>query len=408
MALYSYIAFNRNGKEKKGVIDANSLNSAKSKLKSLGLYVKYIEIDKKHRKGSITTLFSKFNQRISRRDVGLFIKQLSFLLGAGLPLDQALKNIIEQVENENFAKILVEIRADVTEGDSLSKAIKKHPEVFTNQYPSLISVGERTGQYEATLDRLAELEEKSSNLKSKVQVAMIYPLIMGLLSLFVTIFLLTVVIPQIQELFLQFDAKLPLITRIVIGLSNLIVNYWWLLLLIVSGLFYSFIRFKSTPKGKLLLDRYMIRMPLLGNMKKKVMISDFARNLNILLNNGVPLVTSLQIVSSIIENSIFEDELKKSIDRLKEGDSLSNALKDSSILPVMVTSMIAAGEKSDKIPQMMEKLSQIYDDEIDNVIKSLTQSLEPIMIIIMGGLIFTIMAAIMTPMYQLTQQLQKL
>ena len=408
MALYSYIAFNRKGKEEKGVIDASSVNSAKIKLKGLGLYVKQIKEDKQKQQRELFPFLTKFTQKITRKEVGLFVKQLSSLLGAGLPLDQALKSIVEQTENKVFAKVIVEIRASITEGTSLSEAIRKHPEIFPNQYSSLISVGEKTGEYEVTLDRLAELEEKSSSLKSKVQVAMIYPLIMGALSLFVTIFLLTVVIPQIQELFMQFDAQLPLITRVVIGLSNLIVHYWWLLILIIFAFFYLFIRFKATKKGKVFLDKLVVRIPLIGDMKKKVMVSDFARNLSVLLTNGVPLVSSLQIVNSIVEHSIFKDELSQSITKVKEGGSFSDSLKESVILPTMVLGMISAGEKSDKIPQMMNKLSEIYDEEVDNVIKSMTQSLEPIMIIIMGGLIFTIMAAIMTPMYQLTQQLQSL
>jgi len=257
------------------------------------------------------------------------------------------------------------------------------------------------------LNRLAELEEKSSELKSKVQVAMVYPFIMGSLSVIVAIFLLTVVIPQIQELFDQFDAELPLITRIVIGLSYALTNYWWAMLMTIFGSTYIFIRYKNTEVGRKNWESFLLRVPIIGGLTKKVMISSFARSLSVLLLNRVPLITSLQIVGKIVDNKIFLAEIDSAIEKVKEGGKLSESFQNSQVLPQMVIGMVAAGEVSDKVPQMMDKLSEIYEGEVENTIKSMTQSLEPIMIIVMGGLIFTIMAAIMTPMYTLTQNIKQ-
>lgn len=407
MALFTYTAFNKKGKEEKGIIDAGNIQAARTKLKSKGLYVKNITEDREKQERESFPILSKLLYRIPRKDVGIFAKQLGTLLGAGIPLDKSLGSIIDQTENIYLRKVIIQIRADITEGLSLSESMKKHPDIFPEQYPSLISVGEQTGDYELTLNRLAELEEKSNELKSKVQVAMVYPFIMGGLSVLVAIFLLTVVIPQIQELFAQFDAELPLITRIVIGLSHVLTNYYWVIIGTTILSIYIFIRFKNSKEGRKKWDSFVLKVPVIGSLSRKVMISNFSRSLAVLLLNRVPLLSSLQIVGKIVNNHIFLTEINSAIEKVKEGGKLSDSFQGSQILPQMVIGMVAAGEASDTVPQMMDKLSEIYEGEVENTIKSMTQSLEPIMIIVMGGLIFTIMAAIMTPMYTLTQNIQQ-
>ncbi|MGE8719851.1 type II secretion system F family protein [Leptospira terpstrae] len=406
MPLFTYVAFNRKGKEEKNIIDAPNLQAARNKLKAKGLYVRSIQEDREKEERELFPFLSKLLYRIPRKDVGLFCKQLGTLIGAGIPLDKCLLSIIDQVENIYFKKVLIEMRADITEGMSLSESMKKHKTVFPDQYPSLISVGESTGNYENTLHRLAELEEKSSELKSKVQVAMIYPMIMGLLSLGVSIFLLVVVIPQIEQLFASFDAKLPLLTRGVIFLSYVLTNYWIFILGAIAAGLLSFLKWKSSGEGKKVWDRFLLGLPVIGTLLRKILVSNFARNLSILLMNRVPLIVSLNIVSDVVGHTVFKEEIESAIIKIKEGGKLSDSLQGSQVLPQMVLGMLSAGEASDKVPEMMNKLSEIYESEVDTAIKSLTQSLEPMMIIVMGGIIFTIMAAIMTPMYKLTQEIQ--
>ncbi|MCE9500582.1 MAG: type II secretion system F family protein [Leptospira sp.] len=408
MALFTYVAFNKKGKEEKGIVDANNVQGARNKLKAKGLYVRVLNVDKEKTERELFPFLTKLLYSIPRKEIGLFVRQLGTLLGAGIPLDKSLSSIIDQTENQYFKKVIIEIKSAITEGSTLSGAMEKHPDIFPEQYPSLISVGEQTGEYETTLGRLADLEQAATALKSKVQVAMVYPFIMGGLSIFVTVFLLIVVIPQIQELFAQFDAKLPLITRIVIGVSNALVNYWWLMILVAAGSVYGFTRFKNSVEGKKKWDLFVLKIPIFGTLFRKVLISSFARNLGVLLTNRVPLISSLNIVSRIVNNHIFQTEIASSVEKIKEGGKLSDSLQDSAILSPMVIGMIAAGEVSDKVPEMMNKLADIFDEEVDNAVKSMTQSLEPMMIIIMGGIIMTIMAAIMMPMYKLTQQIQNL
>ncbi len=408
MPLFTYVAFNKKGKEEKGIVDANNIQAARTKLKNKGLYVRSILEDREKEERDLFPFLSKLLYRIPRKEVGLFSKMLGTLLGAGIPLDRCLMSIIDQIENVYLKKVIIEMRADITEGLSLSESMKKHPTVFPDQYPSLIAVGESTGNYEDTLHRLAELEEKSAELKSKVQVAMIYPVIMGALSLAVSVFLLIVVIPQIEQLFASFNATLPLITRIVIGLSYFLTNYWWLIIISLVAGSLGFAKWKGTENGTKVWDRFLLKVPVVGSLLKKVLVSNFARNLSILLMNRVPLIVSLNIVSDVVNHTVFREEISAAIIKIKEGGKLSDSLQGSQILSQMVLGMLNAGEASDKVPEMMTKLSEIYESEVDTAIKSLTQSLEPIMILVMGGIIFTIMAAIMTPMYKLTQEIQNM
>jgi general secretion pathway protein F len=407
MPLFTYTAFNKRGKEEKGLIDANNIQAARSKLKAKGLYVKNIQEDQEKKERELFPFLAKLLYRIPRKDVGIFSKQLGTLLGAGIPLDKSLSSIVDQTENIPLRKVIIQMKADITEGMSLSDSMKKYPEVFPEQYPSLISVGEQTGDYEMTLNRLADLEEKSNEIKGKVQVAMVYPFIMGGLSVLVTIFLMIVVIPQIKELFDDFEQELPPITQIVIWISDTLVSYGvWIFIGVILVIF-GFVYYKNTPDGKKSWQTFVLKIPLFGVLIKKVMISNFARSLAVLLQNRVPLLSSLVIVGRIVNNIVFQREIDDAIVKVKEGGKLSDSLQNSEILPQMVIGMIAAGEVSDTVPQMMSKLAEIYEREADNTIKSLTQSLEPIMIIVMGSLIFGIMVSIMLPMYTLAQNVQK-
>jgi type II secretory pathway component PulF len=407
MPLFSYTAFGKSGKEEKGIVDAQNPQAARNKLKAKGLIVRTIKEDREKKERELFPFLSKLLYRISRKEVGMFVRQLGTLIGAGIPLDKSLANIIEQTENQYFKKVIIEMRAEITEGSTLSKAMEKHPHVFPLQYPSLVSVGERTGEYERTLMRLADLEEASNELKSKVQVAMIYPFIMGLMSLAVAIFLLAVVIPQIEELFSQFDTELPGTTVFVIALSKAITGYWWLMLIVIFAGSFSFSYWKNTESGRKKWDSIVLKIPIFGTLIRKVMISSFARNLGVLLTNRVPLITSLEIVSIAVDNFIFQTEIRSGITKIKEGGKLSESFQGSAILSPMVLGMLSAGEISDQVPEMMNKLADIFDSEVNNAVKSMTQSLEPIMIVVMGGVIFTIMAAIMSPMYKLTSEIQK-
>jgi len=408
MPIYKYIALNRKGKEEKGIVDASNPTAARKSLRTRGLYVKTIAQDQEKKERELFPFLTKLLYRVSRRDVSVFARQLGTLIDAGIPLDRALANIIEQTENEYLKKALIEVRAGVVEGEHLSDALRKHQAIFPPMYYNLISVGEKTGAYEQALLRLADLEDANIQMKNKVMTAMFYPLIMMMLLGGILIFLLAVVFPQIEQLFVQMNAELPLVTRIVIGTSHIFTTPWKLILfaLVAGGATYLFIRWKARPEGREALERFLLTKPIIGILQRKIILARFSRNLGVMLESRVPLISALQVVSKVVDNLIFEKEITVAIEKIKEGSKVTDALKDSIIMNQMTLGMLAAGEASDSIPAMVSKIADVLDDDVDSSIQKLSTLLEPMMMVVMGAMITLIMTAVMLPMYNLTKQMQ--
>ncbi len=408
MPIYRYVAFNKKGKEDKGIVDAANPAQARKVLKVKGLYVKNLSEDTEKKDRELFPFLSKMLYRVPRADVGLFARQLGTLLNAGLPLDRSLANIIEQTENEYLKKAMIEIRSNIVEGEKLSDTLKKHPAIFPQIYQNLIAVGERTGAYEKSLLRLADLEDKNQKLKNKVTTALFYPIIMLILLGGILLFLLAVVFPQIKTLFVQMDAQLPLITRLVIGVSDLLTSFWMFVIVPgVGAMGYFFQRWKSSPEGRRAYETFMLKLPVVGALTRKVVLARFSRNLGVMLENRVPLIAALQVVSKVVEHSIFEEEILAAIEKIKEGSKITDGFRDSTIVSQMMMGMLSAGEASDAIPEMVNNIADVLDDDVDASVQKMSTLLEPAMIVIMGGAIVVIMAAIMLPMYGLTQQLQQ-
>lgn len=407
MALFRYTAFNTRGREEKGMINAPSAASAKKTLKSKGLYVRELKEDLEKRDRELFPFLTKLLYRVPRRDVGLFARQLGTLLDAGLPLDRSLENIVEQTENQILKKALLEIKSDVVEGAALSDSLKKHPAVFQPIYHNLISVGEKTGAYEQALLRLADLEDANIKMKNKVSTAMFYPLIMLFLLGAILVFLLAVVFPQIQALFVQMDAELPLITKIVLAVSNVVSSWKIIFPFLIGGAgYYFFKQWKDTPEGQEKYEKFLLSQPILGGLLKKIILARFTRNLGVMLQSRVPLLISLQVVARVVSHKIFEAEINRAADRIKEGTGLTDAFRDSTIMSQMVLGMLSAGEISDQVPQMVHKVADMLENDVDSSIQKMSTLLEPAMMVIMGGVIVIIMAAILLPMYNLTKQMQ--
>ncbi len=408
MPIYRYIAFNKKGKEEKGIIDASNLIAARKTLRVKGLYVKTMAEDSEKKERELFPFLTKLLYRVPRRDVGLFARQLGTLIDAGIPLDRSLANIIEQTENEYLKKALIQIRADVVEGESLSESLKKHGAIFPPMYYNLISIGEKTGAYEQTLVRLADLEDANQAMRNKITTAMFYPLIMMSLLGSILIFLLAVVFPQIEQLFVQMNAELPLVTRIVIGVSHIFTRWWSLLLFVgsVGGSIYFFKKWKSQPKGRETWERFILTKPVIGVLNRKVILARFSRNLGVMLQSRVPLISALQVIAKVVDHLVFEKEILVAIERIKEGTKMTDALRDSVIVNQMMLGMLSAGEASDRIPEMVGKIADVLEDDVDASIQKLSTMLEPAMMVVMGGMITLIMTAVMLPMYNLTKQMQ--
>ena len=404
MPVFKFKALDTTGRTIDDFIEASNYQLAQKKLKQQNYYVTELKEDTVKRDRELFPALAKFIYRIPSKEMGLFAKQLGTLLGAGIPLNEALRDVWEQCHNPNLKKLLGQMKEDVIAGKSLSEAIAEHENVFPPVYKSMIKVGEATGSYERTLNRLAELEEKNAALKSKAITSLVYPVIMLLVSVSVVIFLLTSVVPQIETLFSTFEgAELPLPTRMVLAISGLFRNAWYLMILFGIGGFIGLQSWKQTEKGKIAWDRILLKIPLVGNIHNKVVVSRFARNLGILLESNVPLLTGLEIVSGTVGSEIFSQEISRSIREIKEGASLKDSLKSSVILPHMAKGMMSAGEASDKMAEVLLKVADIMEAEVDSAVRGLTNSLEPIMIVLMGIIVGGIMVAVMLPLYKMSE-----
>ncbi len=404
MPIFKYKVLDLSGKMTEDFIEASNYQLAQKKLKAQGYYITELKEDTVKRDRELFPALAKILYRIPSKEMGLFAKQLGTLLGAGIPLNKALGDIWDQCHNPNLKKILGQMKESIITGKSLSEAIGEHEDVFPPVYRSMIKVGEATGSYEKTLNRLAELEEKNAVLKNKAITSLVYPVIMLVVSVGVVIFLLTSVVPQIQTLFSSFDgAELPLPTRIVLGISDIFRNAWYLIVIFSLGGFIGLQSWKQTDKGKIGWDRILLKIPLLGNIHNKVVVSRFARNLGILLDSNVPLLSGLDIVGETVGSEIFKQELLESIQEIKEGSSLKDSLKNSEILPHMAKGMMSAGEASDRLADMLMKVADIMEAEVDSAVRGLTNSLEPIMIVLMGVIVGGIMIAVMLPLYQMSE-----
>ncbi|MBX7057403.1 MAG: type II secretion system F family protein [Leptospirales bacterium] len=407
MAIYRYTALNRKGKEEKGIVDAPNPIQARKNLKARGYYVRALAQDTEKKDRDLFPFLTRLLYRVPRRDVALFTRQLGTLVGAGLPLDRSIANIVEQTENEYLKKALIEIRAGIIEGESLSDAMKKHPAIFPAVYHHIVSVGEKTGAYDSALLRLAELEEANLKLRNKITTAFTYPGVMLLMLGGIVVFLLRVVFPVMQRLFTQLDAKLPLITRVFLALSELLgPPYIFLILGMAIVGSYIFYRWKNTPSGSRRWELWKMSPPVTGTLYKKALLARFARNLGVMLENRVPLIPALQVVGEVVDSGIFREEIHTAIDRIKEGARISESFRDSRVVNQMTLGMLAAGEISDSVPQMVARIADVLDNDVDSAVQRLASLLEPLMMVLMGMTILMVMLAMLLPMYNLTSQIR--
>jgi general secretion pathway protein F len=414
--IYHYQALNNKGESISDYIDAPSENSARQKIRQKGFYpVKLEQKDvssksKDEKSGRLKVFFDRvadlLSTRFIRRQVGLFSRQLATLLGAGMQLPMAISNIIEQIDNKHFRNIITDVKEKLEEGSSFSNALKRHRNVFSDMYVSMVLVGENLGSLDHVMERLAETEEKSLMMKNKIQAALYYPMFMLVFAIIVVIFLMINVIPSISDMFVEQNRKLPLSTEIVIAVSDFLSYTWYLIPFLVLLIIYLVKRTARTKEGKRKLDEIKLKTPLIKGIYRKNLVYRFTQNLGILMDNKVDIIKSFEIVGKIVDNSVVEEKIIEAGKQIKEGSSISNALKQSDFLPKMVLGMIAAGEASDQLDAMMLNIGKVYETEIELTITSLTNLLEPVIIIIMGVLIGTIVMAVMQPMMEMNLLVQ--
>ncbi len=416
MPAYAYTGLDTLGKTIKGIETADSVPALKGALKRKGVYLTAVTeaaggsaASSRATGGGGTSVgsreidFSQYLDRIKPKDVSGMTRLLSTLLCAGVTLPEALLALTDQVESPRFRNILSDVGSRVNEGSSLADAMANHPKVFNNLYLNMIRAGEASGSLETVLIRIAEFMDQQEELRGKVTTAMFYPMAMGVVGVGVVTLLMVKVVPSIADIFSGQGAELPLSTRALIGLSDFVVGYWWLIIMASVGTVMGWRRWKATTAGRLILDRTILSLPVIGQLARKIAVARFSRTLATMLASGVQLLQALDIVRTLLGNVVLEKVLTQARDEIREGEGIAPALKRSGQFPPLVTHMIAVGERSGQLEQMLIDVADAYDREASAAITRATAVLEPIMIVVMGGTVGFIVFSIMTPIMKMNE-----
>lgn len=346
--------------------------------------------------------FSFGGQKISDKDIVIFTRQLATMIDAGLPLVQCLEILGSQTENKNFAKVIVQVRTDVEGGATFADALKKHPKVFDNLYVNMIAAGEAGGILDTILQRLAAYMEKFAKIKKQIKSAMIYPAVILFVAISVVTLLMVVVVPMLAGMFAEMGQALPLPTRIVISVSNFLKGWGGLSLgLAVVGVFVGIKQWRNTENGLRVTDRIAMQLPVMGMLIKKVAVAKFTRTMGTLLTSGVPILEGLLIVARTAGNKIIEEAILSTRQSVSEGKTLAEPLNKSKVFPAMVTQMIAVGEATGALDNMLNKIADFYDEEVDSAVAALTSMLEPMLMIFLGTTVGFVIVAMYMPIFQM-------
>ncbi|MFA5519091.1 MAG: type II secretion system F family protein [Spirochaetota bacterium] len=407
--LFHYKALTKSGEEITDTVDAPGEAAAIQKIRNDGNFV--ISIKAADLAGKKTSSFSIrkvrdylydfINKSSAKKQVGLFSRQLSTLIRAGMPLVTALNDIIEQIDNKAFKNIIIDIREKIEEGTSFSNAIARHRDIFSEMYISMIRVGENLGSLDEVIERMSEMEEKKVFLKNRIRAALWYPSFMLAFSSIIVVFLMVNIIPTITGIFVDQQRELPLPTKIVVAMSDFLTSFWGFIPLFVIFFIYIYSKYAATDKGRKKIDELKMKIPIASRLYNKVLVYRFTLNLGVLVSNRVDLLKSFEIVKKIVDNVIVEKKIEEAAKNIQEGVSISQALKKHDFLPRLVTGMIAAGEASDKVDEMLLNIGKVYENEIDMTVTSITGMIEPVIIIVMGFLIGVIVLSVMMPIMEM-------
>lgn len=398
MIVFDYVVRNHEGEKIKGKVEAKNQEMAVKTLRERQLVIISL---KNSSESPFANVFSEF-QKIKSRDLVTFTRQLSTMINAGLPLTQSL-NVLHNQANVHFSKIISEVLRDVQGGTTMAEALAKH-EVFTRVYVSLIRAGEAAGVLDTILNRLADNLEKQEEFQSKTKGALVYPAIVVVGMILVAFVMMIFVIPKLTVMYEDFGADLPFATQALISVSSFVSQAWYVFVLGAFGGLYGLIAWKKTKSGRLSYDRFMLKLPVFGNLRKKIILAEFSRTLSLLVGAGVTILDALQIASEAVGNAVYEAEVIKISQSVEKGMSLADTLTDQSVFPMIVPQMVAVGEETGKLDEVLSKVSDYFESEAENLIKNLTTALEPLIMIVLGvGVAFLIIAIVM-PIYNLTSQ----
>ena len=341
-----------------------------------------------------------FGSRITTRDLGVFTRQFATMINAGLPMVQCLDILSSQMDKPAFKKIVSDVMYDVEAGATLAESLRKQP-CFSDLFVNMIEAGEAGGILDVILNRLAVYLEKADALMKKVKGAMTYPVVVFSVCIGASIFMLIFIIPTFAQMFKDFGGELPMPTKIVMGLSNFLKANWWLLAAVTVGAAFGIRRYYKTESGHYRMDKLALRMPILGSVIRKAAVARFTRTLGTLVSSGVPILNGLEITARTSGNKVVEEAILKTRTSISEGNTIAEPLRESGVFPPMVVQMIGVGEQTGALDEMLEKVADFYDMEVDAAVNALTSIIEPVMIVVMGGIVGGMLIAMYLPMFKL-------
>ncbi len=403
MPVFEYKALTAAGKTVQGLREADSPKTLRANLRREGVFLTDVvgEAQAKALEKREVSVRRWFLGRVGPRELSVATRQLAVLAHAGIPLVESLTALVDQVEHERLKRVLSDVKQRVNEGASLADALQAHPRVFSTLYVNMIRAGESSGALEIVLVRLADFTESQARLRSKIAGTMAYPIAMMLIGSLIMGVLFTVVIPKITQIFENTNATLPWYTLVTIGVSSFMAHYWWAVVLTLVAAAWGLARWRHTPAGRAAWDRWVLRAPVFGPIVRQVAIGRFARTLSTLLKSGVPLLTALDIVKNILGNVRLAEVVDQARDAIREGESIAAPLKRSGEFPPLVHHMVAIGERSGALEEMLGNVADAYEDQVETTVAALTSLLEPVMIVGMGAVVAFIVFSVLMPILQI-------
>ena len=403
MPAFEYIALDTDGRQKKGVLEADTARQIRVQLREQALTP--LEVNEVAQATGRVQASGKAPKRvrINTADLALITRQLATLIRAALPVEEALKAVSDQCEKPAHKSMMLAVRARVVEGHNLADGLSLFPNVFDPLFRAMVAAGEKSGHLDDVLERLADYTEKRHYLRQKVQLAMVYPIILVTVAVAVVTGLLMFVVPKVVEQFDQVGRELPLLTRIMINLSEFLQNWWWLLAVVIVAAVFTAKRMLSQPAFRLRFDRKLLRWPLIGRLTRGVNTARFARTLSILTSSAVPLLEGLRIAGEVVNNRYLQDVIKDATTRVREGSSLRAALNRSDAFPPMLVHMIGSGESSGELDNMLAKAAENHEREFEALVGVTLGLLEPLLILTMGVVVLCIVLAILLPIFQMNE-----
>jgi type IV pilus assembly protein PilC len=394
---YNYRVRDRQGKVVTGTLDGDSEQLILARLREMG----YTPVQVAQKREGMSREITLRPGHVKRKELAVFTRQFATMVNSGLPILRALAILADQTESKALAKVVTEVRTEIEQGSSLSAAMAKHPKAFNELYVAMVRSGETGGVLDAVLLRLADAIERDVALRQRIRSAMTYPVVVVIFVTLIMMAMLLFIVPQFKNIYAQLGGTLPIPTRILLGVSDAVRHYWYMVGLGIAGSVFAFRRYKKTERGRMRIDALKIKVPIFGPLFHKVALSRFASTLSVLLRSGVPILQSLDIVSETVNNRVISKAISDVQASVKEGESIARPLARHAVFPPMVVQMLAVGEETGGVDVMLEKVAQFYDNEVTAAVDALTSIIEPVLIAIVGACVGMAVIALYLPMFNL-------